>query len=99
VHVIVQENGPAIATQFLPRIFDPFFTTKGAVHGVGLGLFVVEGLVRTAGGRLFARNRDTGGAWFRLDLPRVHDMHGADTASHEPANDHGAMRAVGLAGS
>ncbi len=69
VIVRVADNGPGIAGTALPRIFDPFFTTKESVQGVGLGLFVAEGIVRTAGGRLTARNRDEGGAEFRIVLP------------------------------
>jgi two-component system NtrC family sensor kinase len=69
VVVEVRDRGPGIPAENLTRIFDPFFTTKDAVHGVGLGLFVAEGLIRTAGGRLSAGNRESGGAWFRLQLP------------------------------
>ena len=70
VIVTVSDNGPGIANDVLPRIFDPFFTTKGAVHGIGLGLFVAEGLVRTAGGTINVTNRPAGGAEFRIELPR-----------------------------
>ncbi len=65
----VTDDGPGIPTDVLPHVFDPFFTTKGAVHGVGLGLFVAEGLVRTAGGRLTATNEIGGGARFHVELP------------------------------
>jgi signal transduction histidine kinase len=73
----VTDNGPGIPPEILSRIFDPFFTTKDAVHGVGLGLFVAEGLVRTAGGRVTASrasDASTGGAEgrgasFRIELP------------------------------
>ncbi len=71
ISIEVRDRGPGIKDTDLVRIFDPFFTTKDAVHGVGLGLFVAEGLVRTAGGRLSAGNREGGGAWFRIDVPRV----------------------------
>jgi len=74
VAIDVRDRGPGIAEQDLTRIFDPFFTTKEAVHGVGLGLFVAEGLVRTVGGRLTAGNRDGGGAWFRIDVPIADTM-------------------------
>ncbi|HZS58911.1 MAG TPA: ATP-binding protein, partial [Gemmatimonadaceae bacterium] len=57
VRIDVADDGPGIPAHLLPRIFDPFFTTKTAVHGVGLGLFVAEGLVRSVGGSLTARNR------------------------------------------
>jgi two-component system NtrC family sensor kinase len=77
IRIEVRDNGPGIPSEIVSRIFDPFFTTKDAVHGVGLGLFVAEGLVRTAGGRITAGqvpataaggNHDHG-AWFRIELP------------------------------
>lgn len=68
----VIDNGPGIASAALPRIFDPFFTTKDKVQGVGLGLFVAEGIVRAAGGRLTGLNRPDGGAEFRIELPAAH---------------------------
>jgi signal transduction histidine kinase len=74
----VRDTGPGIPTGILPRIFDPFFTTKGAVHGVGLGLFVAEGIVRSNGGRITAASREDGtGARFVIELPLV--------AADEPA--------------
>ncbi|MGQ0641031.1 MAG: sensor histidine kinase [Gemmatimonadaceae bacterium] len=69
VELRVLDNGPGISPDVLPRIFDPFFTTKDRVQGVGLGLFVAEGIVRTAGGRLTASNRPGSGAEFRIELP------------------------------
>lgn len=72
VHIVVSDNGPGIPSALLQRIFDPFFTTKESVQGVGLGLFVAEGMVRSAGGRLTARNgAPTGGAQFAIELPRA----------------------------
>jgi signal transduction histidine kinase len=69
--VDVVDDGPGIPADVLGRIFDPFFTTKDVMHGVGLGLFVAEGLVRRYGGRMEARNREDGarGALFRVALP------------------------------
>ncbi|MEP6730822.1 MAG: ATP-binding protein [bacterium] len=65
----VSDNGPGIAADIAARLFDPFFTTKGDMHGVGLGLFVAEGLVRSTGGRMQAGNRDNGGAFVHIELP------------------------------
>lgn len=71
VTVDVLDRGPGIAEEVAARLFDPFFTTKDAVTGVGLGLFVAEGLARRYGGRMDAANRDDGpGARFRVVLPR-----------------------------
>jgi signal transduction histidine kinase len=70
VAIAVEDNGPGVPQELRTRIFDPFFTTKGAVDGVGLGLFVAEGLVRTAGGRL-TLDGSSGGARFVVELPRA----------------------------
>lgn len=68
----VLDEGPGIDDEVLAHLFDPFFTTKDAVTGVGLGLFVAEGLARRYGGRLDAANRDDRpGARFRVVLPRL----------------------------
>jgi signal transduction histidine kinase len=71
VVVEVEDDGPGIPPELIPRIFDPFYTTKGGVSGAGLGLFVAEGIVRTAGGRIIAGGRADGrrGACFRLEFP------------------------------
>ena len=69
VGIEVLDRGPGLDDAVRSRVFDPFFTTKDEVHGVGLGLFVVEGLVRRHGGRVRASNRDGGGARFRVWLP------------------------------
>lgn len=60
------DNGPGIAPAALERIFDPFYTSKD--HGLGLGLSISAGIIRAAGGSLFARNRDDGGAEFTITL-------------------------------
>jgi len=69
VQITVDDQGSGIAPDVLPRVFDPFYTTKGAVTGVGLGLFVAQGVVRRYGGRISAENRVEGGARFTVELP------------------------------
>jgi two-component system C4-dicarboxylate transport sensor histidine kinase DctB len=69
VAIEVRDNGPGVPEELRARIFDPFFTTKSAVDGVGLGLFVAEGLVRSAGGRLLLDGNSSAGAIFILELP------------------------------
>lgn len=72
VFLEVLDRGPGIPEEILPRIFDPFFTTKAQVHGVGLGLFTAEAIVRTYGGRIEAANRTDGpGARFAMEFPEA----------------------------
>jgi signal transduction histidine kinase len=64
----VCDNGPGIPPEIRTRVFDPFFTTRANAGGVGLGLFVVEGIIRGNGGTVSVA--DTGaGACFRIVLP------------------------------
>lgn len=63
----VQDSGPGIAPEALPRLFEPFFTTREG--GLGLGLSLCETLAAGMGGALSARNLAPRGAEFRLSLP------------------------------
>jgi C4-dicarboxylate-specific signal transduction histidine kinase len=67
VVVRVEDSGPGIAPDDLPRIFEPFFTTKATGHGTGLGLALSQGIVESFGGRLAAANGGAG-AVFTLAL-------------------------------
>ncbi len=64
----VEDDGPGIPPDVLPRLFRPFFSTKGS-KGTGLGLAVVKKVAEEHGGRAEAGNRPEGGARFEISLP------------------------------
>ncbi|WP_420407302.1 sensor histidine kinase [Hoeflea sp.] len=68
VIVTVMDNGPGIKPDEMSRIFDPFFTTKGLGEGIGIGLSIVDNIVRDFGGSIQAGNRAEGGAVFTITL-------------------------------
>jgi CheY-like chemotaxis protein len=70
-HVVieVEDNGPGIPTEVLPRIFESFFTTKPPGVGTGLGLSISRDIVTSAGGELTVESVPGRGALFRVRLP------------------------------
>jgi signal transduction histidine kinase len=52
VLVEIADNGPGIPADVKSRIFDPFFTTKGVGEGTGLGLDIVNRIIKNARGQV-----------------------------------------------
>jgi signal transduction histidine kinase len=69
VRVEVEDNGPGIPEEVLPRLFEPFFTTKDVERGTGLGLTIVRSIVENYGGEIAVRSRLGEGTRFSLSLP------------------------------
>jgi two-component system NtrC family sensor kinase len=70
VEVVVEDTGAGIPEEHLSRIFEAFFTTKPEVSGIGLGLFVPDGIIRGHRGKLLVESRVGQGSRFTVRLPR-----------------------------
>ena len=68
IEIQVSDNGPGIDPSIHDDIFEPFVTSK--TNGQGLGLALVQKLVRDMDGRV-SHERDKAGGWthFRIHLP------------------------------
>ena len=71
IEIIVSDNGSGIPAAVLPRIFESFFTTKPIGKGTGIGLGIVERLIRKAGGALYVDTEMGHGTTFSIYLPGV----------------------------
>lgn len=69
VRLTVSDNGPGIPPEVLPKIFQPYFTTKDARQGTGLGLNIVQRLVKEGGGALHVKTASGQGTTFTVYLP------------------------------
>ena len=67
VIVSVADRGSGIGAEDMERIFEPFVTTKA--KGLGLGLSICRTIIQAHGGRLWAENRQDGGAVFHFVVP------------------------------
>jgi two-component system sensor histidine kinase KdpD len=69
--LLVEDDGPGIPADDLPRIFDAFFRaarTDSIAAGSGLGLSICRGLVGAMGGRIAAESPITAGRGTRISL-------------------------------
>jgi hypothetical protein len=65
--ITIEDRGPGIAPQVLPRIFEPFFTTRRS--GTGLGLSTAWEIVQDHGGTIDVHSQPGEGAAFGIWLP------------------------------
>jgi signal transduction histidine kinase len=67
----VRDTGPGIAPEILPKIFEPYFSTKGARNGTGLGLNIVQRLIKESHGVLHVHTELGQGSHFTIYVPAV----------------------------
>jgi two-component system, sporulation sensor kinase E len=63
----VADTGGGIPQEQINRIFEPFYTTKK--KGTGLGLMIVQRIIRAHGGRIEVESEVGRGTTFRIWLP------------------------------
>ena len=73
----VSDTGSGMSPETQTRVFDPFFTTKSA--GRGLGLAVVDGIVRGLGGAIRVTSEISKGTAFQILLPCTETLDGVSS--------------------
>jgi signal transduction histidine kinase len=67
----VKDNGPGIPADVMPKLFDVYFTTRPSSGGTGLGLCIVQRLVKEAHGGLHVHSAPGKGTVFTVYLPAL----------------------------
>lgn len=67
----IADQGTGMDAATLRHIFEPFFTTKPVGAGTGLGLSMVYGAIKQAGGVIDVRSEPGAGTTFDLYIPRI----------------------------
>lgn len=71
LELVVSDDGSGIDPDNVSRIFEPFYTTKPVGQGTGLGLSVVHGILRNAGGFINVESEPGKGTSFHIFIPRL----------------------------
>ncbi len=91
LRLTVSDTGCGMDAETMERIFDPYFTTKDVGKGSGMGLAVVNGIVKRHQGAVTVQSGPGKGATFTIYIPRV-DVEPEATMQFEDLPLHGSER-------
>lgn len=74
LRLTVSDTGHGMTPEVMKRIFEPFFTTKKDGEGTGLGLPIVQGIVRNLDGEITVESQPGKGSSFHVFLPVIENM-------------------------
>ena len=73
VRLSISDSGHGMEAAVKERIFDPYFTTKKVGEGTGMGLAVVQGIIKSHGGAITVYSEPGQGTVFHIFLPKISD--------------------------
>ena len=69
LEIVVSDTGRGIPEKDIKSIFEPFFTTKDISKGCGLGLTIVDEIVKSYNGRINVESTISEGTVFTIEIP------------------------------
>jgi len=71
IRIEISDNGIGIPEDDIPHIFEPFFSTKHDTSGIGLGLAIVHGIVKSHNGKIDVKSELGKGTTIAITLPLI----------------------------
>jgi two-component system, NtrC family, sensor kinase len=71
IRLDITDNGVGIPEDDIPQIFQPFFSTKHDTSGIGLGLAIVHGIIKSHNGRIDVKSELGRGTTISITLPLI----------------------------
>lgn len=71
VKITIKDTGPGIHPEIIHQIFDPYFTTRGLAKASGMGLAIVQAIVKNHKGDIAVDSRPGEGTVFTLLFPSI----------------------------
>jgi two-component system NtrC family sensor kinase len=71
IKIDISDNGIGIPEDDLPHIFEPFFSTKQDTSGIGLGLAIVHGIIKSHNGHIDVKSELGKGTTMSITLPLI----------------------------
>jgi two-component system cell cycle sensor histidine kinase/response regulator CckA len=93
VLLAVTDTGVGMDEKTREKVFEPFFTTKESGQGTGLGLSMVMGIVKRAGGGVDVYSEQGHGTTVKIYFPKA-DGSEAAAVQHVRAEPHGGWETV-----
>ncbi|SLM32925.1 putative Histidine kinase [Desulfamplus magnetovallimortis] len=81
VQLIIRDTGCGIEPAIKDKIFDPYFTTKDIDKGTGMGLSIVQGIVKSHDGHISVSSTQGRGTRFKILFPAVSDSRNQEIAT------------------
>jgi two-component system NtrC family sensor kinase len=69
--VDISDNGIGIPKDDIPHIFEPFFSTKHDTSGIGLGLAIVHGIIKSHSGKIDVKSELGRGTTISVTFPII----------------------------
>jgi two-component system, NtrC family, sensor kinase len=71
IRVEISDNGIGVPEDDIAHIFEPFFSTKHDTSGIGLGLAIVHGIVKSHNGKIDVKSELGKGTTISITLPLI----------------------------